>query len=210
MHNDTITAVPGVEVGHWTDPVAATGVTVLTFPEPNRVVVDVRGGAPGTREVDTFGPAIKAVTINALVFSGGSAFGLAAADGVVAEVEREGRGAPTPAGAVPIVSSAIVFDLMVGDAAVRPGAEEGAAAYRARSDAAVPLGSVGAGTGAAVRSDSPTRLAWRSSSNRSERNKGSPPLKMTTLTPQLAISSSSRSPSSVSRSVGEGSKTAAA
>jgi L-aminopeptidase/D-esterase-like protein len=154
MHNDTITAVPGVEVGHWTDPVAATGVTVLTFPEPNRVVVDVRGGAPGTREVDTFGPAIKAVTINALVFSGGSAFGLAAADGVVAEVEREGRGAPTPAGAVPIVSSAIVFDLMVGDAAVRPGAEEGAAAYRARSDAPVPLGSVGAGTGAAV-------AAWR-------------------------------------------------
>jgi L-aminopeptidase/D-esterase-like protein len=154
MGNDTITSVPGVEVGHWTDPVAATGVTVLTFPEPNRAIVDVRGGAPGTRETGAFGPAIKEVTVNALVFSGGSAFGLSAADGVMAEIEREGRGAPTPAGPVPIVPAAIVFDLLLGDAAVRPGPAEGAAAYRARSAAPVPLGSVGAGTGAAV-------AAWR-------------------------------------------------
>ena len=150
MGNDTITAVPGVAVGHWTDPVAATGVTVLTFPEPNRAIVDVRGGAPGTREIGAFGPAIKEVTVNALVFSGGSAFGLSAADGVMAEIEREGRGAPTPAGPVPIVPAAIVFDLLLGDAAVRPGPAEGAAAYRARSAAPVPLGSVGAGTGAAT------------------------------------------------------------
>lgn len=150
MPDHTITAVPGVEVGHWTDPVAATGVTVLTFPEPNRAIVDVRGGAPGTRETGTLGDAIKAVTVNALVFSGGSAFGLAAADGVMAEIEREGRGAPTPAGPVPIVPSAIVFDLMVGDGSVRPGPTEGAAAYHARSAVTVPLGSVGAGTGAVV------------------------------------------------------------
>ena len=107
MRNRTITAVPGVSVGHYTDHAAATGVTVLTFPEPNVAVVDVRGGAPGTRETATLGDAIKPVTINALTFAGGSAFGLAAATGVVAEIEAEGRGAPTPAGPVPIVPSAI-------------------------------------------------------------------------------------------------------
>lgn len=148
--NDTITAVSGVQVGHSTDRAHATGTTVLTFPEPNVMVVDVRGGAPGTRETDAFGSAIKAVTVNALVFSGGSAFGLAAANGVVAEIEREGRGAWTPAGRVPIVPAAIIFDLMVGSADVRPGPEEGAAAYRARSAEPVELGSVGAGTGATV------------------------------------------------------------
>ena len=117
----TITAVPGVAVGHHTDDVAATGVTVLTFPEPNVAVVDVRGGAPGTRETDSLGPAIKPVTVNALMFAGGSAFGLAAATGVSAELERVGRGAPTPAGPVPIVPSAIVFDLMTGNPPGRPG-----------------------------------------------------------------------------------------
>jgi L-aminopeptidase/D-esterase-like protein len=158
MPVETITAVPGVEVGHWTDAEAATGVTVLTFPEPNRAIVDVRGGAPGTREIGTLGDAIKAVTVNAIVFSGGSAFGLAASDGVVAEIEAEGRGAPTPAGPVPIVPSAIVFDLMVGDGSVRPGPAEGAAAYRSRTRAPVTLGSVGAGTGAVVG-------AWRGPEN---------------------------------------------
>lgn len=148
--NDTITAVPGVEVGHYTDVDNATGVTVLTFPEPNLTVVDVRGGAPGTRETDAFGTAIKPVTVNALVFSGGSAFGLSAVDGVIAEIEREGRGTWTPAGRVPIVPAAIVFDLMVGSPQVRPGPGEGAEAYRARSADPVVLGSVGAGTGTTV------------------------------------------------------------
>ena len=76
MANETITAVPGVAVGHYSDPQAATGVTVLTFPEPNVAVVDVRGGAPGTRETEALGTAIKPVTVNALMFSGGSAFGM--------------------------------------------------------------------------------------------------------------------------------------
>jgi len=150
----TITAVPGVEVGHHTDPVAATGVTVLTFPEPNVAVVDVRGGAPGTRETDVLGDAIKPVTVNALMFAGGSAFGLAAATGVVEAIEREGRGAPTPAGPVPIVPAAIVFDLMTGDRPGRPGRDEGVAAYLDCSDAAVPMGRVGAGSGTTV-------AAWR-------------------------------------------------
>lgn len=146
----TITAVPGVSVGHHTDIAAATGVTVLTFPEPNVAVVDVRGGAPGTRELGTLGDAIKPVTINALTFAGGSAFGLAAASGVVAEIEAEGRGAPTPAGPVPIVPSAIVFDLMTGQQAGRPTPDDGVAAYRSRNSGPVPLGRVGAGAGTTV------------------------------------------------------------
>ncbi len=150
MSLPTITAVPGVEVGHHTDAAAATGVTVITFPEPNRGVVDVRGGAPGTRETDVLGDAIKPVTVNALTFAGGSAFGLAAASGVVEEIEREGRGAPTPAGPVPIVPAAIVFDLMTGDVPGRPGSGDGAAAYVNRSAAPVPMGRVGAGAGTTV------------------------------------------------------------
>lgn len=164
--NDTITAVPGVAVGHHTDEVNATGTTVLTFPEPNVAAVDVRGGAPGTREIAAFGDAIKPVTINALVFSGGSAFGLAAAQGVVAEVEKDGRGAWTPAALVPIVPAAIVYDLMVGSSQVRPGPDEGAAAYRARSNEPVPLGSVGAGTGTTV-------AGWRGESARRKGGVGS-------------------------------------
>ena len=150
MEYPTITAVPGVSVGHHTDHAAATGVTVLTFPEPNVAVVDVRGGAPGTRELGTLGDAIKPVTVNALVFAGGSAFGLAAATGVVVEIEAEGRGAPTPAGPVPIVPSAIVFDLMTGEQPGRPTSEDGAIAYRNRTSEPVPVGRVGAGAGTTV------------------------------------------------------------
>jgi len=150
MNVPTITDVPGVEVGHHTDEAAATGVTVITFPEPNMAVVDVRGGAPGTRETDVLGAAIKPVTVNAITFAGGSAFGLAAATGVVDEIAREGRGAPTPAGPVPIVPSAIVFDLMTGDASGRPGSEDGARAYANRSGATVSMGRIGAGAGTTV------------------------------------------------------------
>jgi L-aminopeptidase/D-esterase-like protein len=150
MPERTITQVPGVRVGHHTDLDAMTGVTVLTFGEPNVAVVDVRGGAPGSREFAILGDAVKPVTVNALVFAGGSAFGLAAADGVMAEIEAEGRGAPTPAGPVPIVPAAIIFDLLVGRSDVRPTPEDGRAAYRARSSRPVELGAVGAGTGATV------------------------------------------------------------
>jgi L-aminopeptidase/D-esterase-like protein len=150
MPNDTITAIEGVSVGHYTDAEAMTGVTVMTFPEPNVGVVDVRGGAPGTRELAIFGDAVKAVTVNALVFAGGSAFGLGSAQGVVEELEAEGRGAPTPTGPVPIVPTVILYDLMVGKSDVRPTAENGRSAYLARSDEAVAMGSIGAGTGASV------------------------------------------------------------
>ena len=84
MANNTITSVPGVEVGHWTDTEAATGVTVISFPEPNQAAVEVRGAAPGTRETALLAPGMSVETIQAIVFSGGSAFGLASADGVMA------------------------------------------------------------------------------------------------------------------------------
>ena len=150
MGDRTITDVAGVSVGHYTDSEAMTGVTVMTFPEPNVGVVDVRGGAPGTRELAIFGDAIKPVIVNALVFSGGSAFGLAAAQGVVDELEAAGVGAPTPMGPVPIVPTVILYDLMVGRPDIRPTPEDGRAAYIARTDGPAPMGSVGAGTGATV------------------------------------------------------------
>lgn len=150
MASGTMTDVSGVAVGHYTDADAGTGVTVMTFAEPNVGVVDVRGGAPGTRELAIFGDAIKPVTVNALVFSGGSAFGLAAADGVVAELEAGGFGAPTPTGPVPIVPTVILYDLMVGRSDVRPTPEDGRSAYLSRSEGPVVMGAVGAGTGATV------------------------------------------------------------
>jgi L-aminopeptidase/D-esterase-like protein len=122
----------------------------MTFPEPNVVAVDVRGAAPGTRETALLAPGMKVETIQALVFAGGSAFGLAAADGVVRELAADGRGHATPAGPVPIVPAAIVFDLIAGDATVRPTAADGAAAYRAATGGPVAQGNVGAGTGAVV------------------------------------------------------------
>lgn len=144
----TLTQVAGVEVGHWTDLVGVTGVTVVVFPEPNVAAVEIRGAAPGTRETALLAPGMKVETIQAIVLAGGSAFGLAAADGVVAALEADGRGYPTAAGVVPIVPAAILYDLFVGDRAARPDRAAGEAAYRARSSGPVEMGSVGAGTGA--------------------------------------------------------------
>jgi L-aminopeptidase/D-esterase-like protein len=146
----TITSIPGIEVGHWTDPVAMTGCTVLTLPEPNVAAVEIRGAAPGSRETALLAPGMRVETIQAILLTGGSAFGLAAADGVVAELEAAGRGHQTLVGPVPIVPTAVIFDLFVGDPSVRPGPAEGAAAARAASGDPVVMGSVGAGTGATV------------------------------------------------------------
>jgi L-aminopeptidase/D-esterase-like protein len=148
--NDTVTAVPGVRVGHWTDREAVTGVTVMTFPEPNVAAVEIRGAGPGTREIALLAPGMKVETIQALVFAGGSAYGLASADGVMRELEADGRGHPKDPWVIPIVPAAIIFDLMVGDGSVRPGPNEGAAAYRAATVEPVEMGSVGAGTGATI------------------------------------------------------------
>ena len=160
MSNETITAVPGVAVGHWTDPVALTGVTVIALPEPNVAAAEIRGAAPGSRETALFQPGMRIENIQALVFSGGSAYGLAAADGVMRELEADGRGHQTMAGIVPIVPAAILYDLGIGDGSVRPGPEQGAAAYRAASTEPVAMGNVGAGTGAMV-AGWRGRDAWR-------------------------------------------------
>lgn len=146
----TITAVPGIRVGHWSDPVGITGVTVVVPPEPNVTAVDIRGAAPGSRETALLAPGMKVESVQAIVLAGGSAFGLAAADGVVRALEREGRGHRTFAGVVPIVPAAILFDLGIGSAAVRPDAAAGEAAYHAATGEPVAMGSVGAGTGAVV------------------------------------------------------------
>ena len=145
--NSTITAIEGIEVGHWSDPVGLTGCTVVVLPEPNVVAAETRGAAPGSRETALLAPGMAVEQCDAILLSGGSAFGLAAADGVMRELEADGRGYRTPDGPIPIVPGAVVYDLSVGDAAARPDADAGAAAYRARSSGPVELGKVGAGTG---------------------------------------------------------------
>lgn len=141
----TLTAIAGVKVGHWTDPEMRTGCTVVVLPEPNVTGVDVRGGAPGTRETDLLGVGMRVEQVQAILLTGGSAFGLAAADGVVRELLEDGRGHPTPATPVPIVPAAVVFDLPLEGGGVRPGPEQGALAYRAASADEVTMGRVGAG-----------------------------------------------------------------
>ena len=141
---------PGFAIGHWTDAVAATGCTVILPPPGSRCGVDIRGGGPGTRETDVISPLAGAHQVSAVMLAGGSAFGLAAADGATRWLEQRGLGYPTPAGAVPIVPAAILFDLAEGDPSVRPGAEQGYAACEAAAEGVPARGRVGAGTGAAV------------------------------------------------------------
>lgn len=149
--NDTITAVAGVRVGHWHDTTAGTGCTVVVLPEPNVAAGEIRGGAPGSRETALLGPGMSVQQAQAFLLTGGSAFGLASAEGVVRGLVEDERGHDTGVGVrVPIVPGAVIFDLMHGDPSVRPGPEEGYAAYRAANDAPVENGSVGAGTGATV------------------------------------------------------------
>lgn len=145
-----ITDVPGLRVGHWTDAAAATGCTVVLFPEGTVASGEVRGGAPATREFALLDPTRTVARLDALMLSGGSAFGLAAADGALRFCEERGMGFPTPAGPVPIVVGLALFDLLVGDPAVRPGPDQGYAACVAATAGHVEVGRVGAGTGATV------------------------------------------------------------
>lgn len=125
----TIRDVPGLGVGHWTDAAAATGCTVVLAPDRGAVAgVDVRGSAPGTRETDLLRPTALVERINAVCLAGGSAFGLAAADGVVRRLAERGAGFPTGIRPVPIVPAAILFDLGVGDPYAFPDADAGYAA----------------------------------------------------------------------------------
>lgn len=149
--SDEGTPLPdGFSVGHWSDVEAATGCTVVLPPREGAVASgDVRGGGPGTREMDLLDPLANAARVHAILLTGGSAFGLAAADGVVRWLERNGRGYETPGGLVPLVPAAVIYDLMSGDPSRRPGPDDGEAACEAASQDP-KVGSVGAGTGAAV------------------------------------------------------------
>ncbi len=151
----SITDVAGILVGHHhriDDDAAlgsgwATGTTVVLAPPGTVGAADVRGGAPGTRETDLLDPANSVRHVDAVVLTGGSAFGLAAADGVMGWLEEHDRGVAMDGGRVPIVPAAVIFDLPVGAWGCRPTAEFGLAALRSAS-ATVPMGSVGAGAGA--------------------------------------------------------------
>ena len=144
-----ITSVPGIKVGHWTDPVGLTGCTVVLCAPGTVGSGEVRGGAPGTRETDLLRPGMLVHEVNAVLVTGGSAFGLAAADGVMRWLEERGVGFDTQVAKVPIVPAAVLFDLAVGDPLARPGPEAGYASCEAASEE-VPEGKVGAGTGATV------------------------------------------------------------
>ena len=149
MHN-AITDVPGIKVGHYTDKEAATGCTVILCEDGAVAGVDVRGAAPGTRETDSLRPMSLVGRAHAILLSGGSAFGLDAAGGVMRYLEEKGYGFDTGVAKVPIVPAAILFDLRLGSAKVRPGPNEGYKACLAASTGPVAEGCVGAGTGATV------------------------------------------------------------
>jgi len=140
----------GFLIGHWTDAGGVTGCTAVIAPVGSRAGVDVRGGGPGTRETDVIGPLAGTAEVTAVMLTGGSAFGLAAADGAVRWCEQRGRGYTTPGGLVPIVPAAVIYDLATGDPGARPGPEAGYAACEAAAAGVPERGRVGAGTGAAV------------------------------------------------------------
>ena len=160
--NDTITSVPGIEAGNYTDLENATGCTVVLCRKGAVGGVDVRGGSPGTRETDLLHPARRVDQLFAVALSGGSAFGLDAASGVMAWLEERDIGyRVTPEVIVPIVSSAIIYDLGLITSKIRPGPREGQAACDAASKAPLSEGTTGAGTGATVAKTAGTHRACK-------------------------------------------------
>ena len=148
--NQTLTAIDGITVGHATNLTARTGCTVVLCPAGATAGVDVRGAAPGTRETEALRPGRLVQKAHAVLLTGGSAFGLDAAGGVVQYLEEQNVGFPAGPVRVPIVPSAVIFDLGVGDANVRPDREMGYQACLNATDEPVVMGIVGAGTGATV------------------------------------------------------------
>jgi L-aminopeptidase/D-esterase-like protein len=150
-----ITRVEGIRVGNWTDPVGLTGCTVVLCPPGTVGSGEVRGGAPGTRETDLLRPGMLVQEVHAVLLTGGSAFGLAAADGVMRYLEERRVGFDARVARVPIVPAAVLFDLGVGDAMARPDAQAGFLACVDADSAGSPgrdvaEGNIGAGTGATV------------------------------------------------------------
>jgi L-aminopeptidase/D-esterase-like protein len=147
---NSIAAVAGLEIGHFTDPRRPTGCTVVIARDGAVAGVDVRGAAPGTRETDLLAPTNLVERVHAIVLAGGSAWGLEAATGVVRWLEEQGVGMPVGPARLPIVPAAVLFDLLVGDSGVRPDAQAGYRACQAASRNPPAEGNVGAGAGAAV------------------------------------------------------------
>ncbi len=145
-----ITDVAGLEVGHFTDPRRPTGCSVVLAREGAVGGVDVRGAAPGTRETDLLALGNLVERVHAVVLAGGSAWGLAAADGAMRWLEARGAGLDVRFGTLPIVPAAVLFDLPLGDARIRPDADAGWAACEAASNRSPAEGNVGAGAGAIV------------------------------------------------------------
>lgn len=150
MSGEPLAPPAGFAIGHWTDEKGRTGCTAVLAPPGSRGGVDVRGGGPGTRETEVAGPLTGTAEVTAVMLSGGSAYGLAAADGAMRWLEQQGRGYVTPGGLVPIVPSAVIYDLTEGDPRARPDADAGYAACAAAAAGVPDRGRVGAGTGAAV------------------------------------------------------------
>ena len=150
MTNNSITDVPGIKVGNAEDISAGTGCTVILYPEGAVTGVDVRGGAPGTRDVSSLNPVNLVAKAHAVYLSGGSAYGLDGASGVMQYLEENGCGFDVGVGVVPIVPGAVLFDLPVGRADVRPDREMGYSACHNATENFTLMGNIGAGTGASV------------------------------------------------------------
>lgn len=147
---DSICDVAGLRVGHFSDPRRPTGCTVLLCEQGAVASVDVRGAAPGTRETDLLAPENTVEQVHAILLTGGSAFGLDAASGVMRWLAERGHGLPVGPARVPIVPAAVLFDLWLGDRAIHPDAAAGYAACEAATSAPPEQGNAGAGTGASV------------------------------------------------------------
>lgn len=150
MYSGYVTDIDGILVGHYTDETNKTGLTAIIAPKGAVCGSDVRGGAPGTRETDLTKPGHLVEKAHAVVLSGGSAYGLAAASGVMNALEKQGIGMDVGVAKVPIVLGAVIFDLAFGAADVRPGEREGMLAVENASANEDAQGSIGAGTGATV------------------------------------------------------------
>ena len=148
--NTTLTSVPGFRIGHYTDSANLTGCTVILCPPKTTGSCEVRGNSPGSRELALLAPEKSMQEVHAVLLTGGSAFGLAAADGVMKWLVEQDTGYQTPWVKVPIVPAAVVFDLNAGNSDVRPGAAEGYRACQNAKESAAAEGNVGAGTGTTV------------------------------------------------------------
>ena len=145
-----LTSVPGFKVGHYTDSTAMTGCTVVLCPPKTRASCEVRGNSPGSRELALLAPEKSMQEVHAILLTGGSAFGLAASEGVMRWLEEHKIGYETPWARVPIVPAAVVFDLNVGSSTVRPDAAAGYEACESATANPIEEGNVGAGTGVTV------------------------------------------------------------